>query len=424
MKRLSILVLSLNYAPEPTGFAPHTTALCEHLVSNGHSVTVVTGFPFAPHWRRRPEHRGEFIRSERIHDVDVLRISHFIPRQPSRIISRLLLESSFCLVASLALLTRMRSNWDVILYIGAQPAIAMLARVLASLRHIPYVVAINDLAAHAAVEAGIVKRDWTWRTLSRFEFASYRRASSAIVLSSGFKDELVAQGYPSERIRIIRSPIDLDLIQPQSREGNSFRESHGLGKDEFLILYSGSMGLKQDLSTALEAARILRHFAPSVRWVLVGEGELKPALERSILENRLMDVVKTLPLQPEAEMPDMFSAADVLFLGQLKGIKGSAIPSKLLTYMAAGRPILAAIHPMSEAAILMREAQAGFIVPPEDPQRLADAVRKLLASPDNLDAIGQRNRAFAEKHFDQSVVNAAQEAVLIEVLEGTSTMHQ
>ena len=93
------LILSINYSPEATGFAPHTTALAEFLVRTGHQVNVVTGFPFAPKWRRWPEYRAGFTQRESMNGVVVTRITHFIPRHPRRIAGRLLMEGSFALVA-------------------------------------------------------------------------------------------------------------------------------------------------------------------------------------------------------------------------------------------------------------------------------------------------------------------------------------
>src|SRR5258708_22204922 len=140
---MDVLVLSINYSPEPTGFAPHVAAACEHLVSQGHRVSVMTGFPFAPYWRRWPDYHRQFISREDINGVEVLRLTHFIPRRAGQMIQRLLMEGSFCLLAGLIGICRFRSHWDVIVYVGAQPSIAMLVKIMAYLRSIPYVVNIN-----------------------------------------------------------------------------------------------------------------------------------------------------------------------------------------------------------------------------------------------------------------------------------------
>src|SRR5438270_7546821 len=129
---MNILVLSINYSPEPTGFAPHVAAASKYFVRQGHKVTVITGFPFAPYWKRWPDYRNKFIARETIDGVKVVRLTHFIPRRAGQMIQRLFLESSFCLLAGLVGVFYLYSC-NVILYVGAQPSIAMLAKVMGRL---------------------------------------------------------------------------------------------------------------------------------------------------------------------------------------------------------------------------------------------------------------------------------------------------
>src|SRR5687768_14456035 len=84
-----LFIISINYAPEPTGFAPHASALAAHLAGRGHSVSVFTGFPFAPEWRRRADDRGQLFRVEQTDGATVHRLTHFIPRRPSSALQRI-----------------------------------------------------------------------------------------------------------------------------------------------------------------------------------------------------------------------------------------------------------------------------------------------------------------------------------------------
>lgn len=416
-----LLILSINYAPEPTGFAPHATALADHLVRRGHVVTVCTGFPFAPRWRRWKEYRRRFITRESASRSVIIRVTHFIPRRPGSAIQRSLMEGTFCLSTTLALLYEflaLRRRPDVVLYVGAQPAIAMLARLLAGLLRVPYFVNINDIASQAAVDVGIVRAGWVSRALGWFEFHAYAGASGATVLSSRFEKLLVANGYPADRIRLVRSPIDTEIIKPIQRTPG-FRQRFGIPADAFVILFAGSMGLKQGLANVIDAADRSRHDPrPTdrvIQWVLVGDGETRVDIVGLIAAKGLEEIVKVLDFQPDSEMSAMFAAADVLLLNQVTAVKDSVIPSKMLTYMSAGIPILAAVNKTSEAASILIEAGGGVLVQPDDPAALARGAREISRRPpDALAGMGAANRAYAVEHFNQRTILQAHESFMFQ----------
>jgi colanic acid biosynthesis glycosyl transferase WcaI len=413
MAGLRFLVLSINYSPEPSGFAPHVAAMCEHLVARGHTVTVLTGFPFAPAWARWPGYRRGFIRTEQMRGVRVVRHTHFIPRSPRRLWQRIAMEGSFCLSCALSLLRSSgKSRPDLVVYVGAQPSLAMTARWYASLIQRPYAVIINDLASGAAGDVGIVKHRWLGRLLETFEFAAYRRAAGAVVLCQAFRDALSTHGFAADRVKIVRSPVDLERIRPVPAHPE-FRTRWGVPRNAFVVLFAGSMGLKQGMTNIVEAAAILRATSPNIRWVLVGDGETKSGVLQLIERLNLQHNVRMLPFESEAKMSEMFASADVLLLNQLASVKDTVIPSKLLTYMAAGRPVIAAVSQSSQGAEILRDAGGGLIVQPEQPQALADGVSELEADSMRLEAWGKLNRHYAEANFDQTRILASLEASLL-----------
>jgi colanic acid biosynthesis glycosyl transferase WcaI len=351
------------------------------------------------------------------------RVTHFIPRRPGSAWQRLLMEATFTASALIALAPALVSRArrpSAILYIGAQPGIAMLARGMAAWCRRAYFVNINDLAARAAGDVGILGGGWVQRGLERFEFAAYLPAAGASVLCASFAAALTARGYPADRIRRIRSPVDLQRIRPLARRAE-YRRQLGLDDDAFVILQAGSMGLKQGLLNVVEAARLERQ-RPRRRnliWALVGDGEMRSELARLIVHYRLLDTVKLLPFQSEERVAEMLAAADLLLLNQLSTVADSVVPSKLLMYMAAGRPVLAAINSASQGAEILREANGGFIVSPDDPAALLAGVDALIdTGASSRAAAGARNRAYAELAFDQGRILAEHEAFILERLNG------
>jgi putative colanic acid biosynthesis glycosyltransferase WcaI len=409
-------IASINYAPEPTGFAPHAASLAGYLARQGHQVSVFTGFPFAPYWRRHEEDRGRLFSRHTAGGLTVYRVTHYIPRRPSSVVQRAAMEASFSAAVFAAMAAAMlgpAGRPDAVLYIGAQPAVAMMTRIVAALAHCPYFVNVNDLAAHAALDVGIVGTR-LFKALDAFEFAAYRKAAGATVLCRGFEEALVTHGYPRDRIRMIRSPIDIHTIRPVPHDGR-FRARYGIPDRAFVVMHAGSMGRKQGLMNVVSAARL----APSAGmcWVFVGDGEARHELEAATQAADLGGVVRYVPFQPDDMLSGMFAAADLLLVNQLSSVKDTVIPSKLLTYMAAGRPVLAAVNPGSQAAEILREADGGALVSPEDPEALSAAVQWFMAqSQEALTAFGERNRAYAEEHFDERKIVAAHEAFMLKMM--------
>jgi colanic acid biosynthesis glycosyl transferase WcaI len=106
----------------------------------------------------------------------------------------------------------------------------------------------------------------------------------------------------------------------------------------------------------------------------------------------------------------------VLLLNQLSTVKNTVIPSKLLTYMAAGLPVLAAVNADSQGAQLLRESGGGRIVEPENPAALIEGLKGLMRDKKVRQEMGARNRAYAVEHFDRKKVLKAQETFLTDVV--------
>ena len=395
----SILVISINYPPEPSGFDPHVAAYCEHLASRGFDVTVLTGYPFAPYWKRSQEYEGQFRTIEQRGGVRVIRHAHYIPTSPRRLAERLLMEATFCLHAILSVF-RTRKRCDLVIYVGAQPCLAMLARGVAWLAQVPYGVNINDIASEAARDVGIVGKGTLLRMMRWFEFTAYRGAGGGVVLCRAFKELLEKEKCCRGNIAIVRSPIDIETVGPQAVPAD-LRKKLGIFEGDFVVMFSGSMGIKQGMENVVQAARIAANRGSRAKWLLIGDGEVRQRVEAMISELGLKGTVFRIPFQPVDLVGPTLNAAQVLLLNQLASVKDTVIPSKLLTYMAAGRAVLAAVNPNSQGAEILRESGGGVLVAPGDPVALAEGILSLENDLGKLGVMGTANRAYAVEHFDQ-----------------------
>jgi glycosyltransferase involved in cell wall biosynthesis len=157
------------------------------------------------------------------------------------------------------------------------------------------------------------------------------------------------------------------------------------------------MGYKQGLETVVRAAA---HSGGNggLRFVLQGDGNQRVHLEQLAAELRVSNL-DFLPLAPEDEFAAIVEAADALLLAQRASVRNMARPAKLSSYLAAGRPILAAVSADDETAREVESAQAGIVVTPEDPEALLRGVAQLRGDRERLTALGENGRRYADRHL-------------------------
>ena len=160
------------------------------------------------------------------------------------------------------------------------------------------------------------------------------------------------------------------------------------------------MAGKQGLGNVVEASRVLAA-DPTIVTVLVGDGPTKGQLVAA-RDNLGLANLRILDVQPAKDYSRMLAAADVLLLNQRRDVVDAVVPSKLLHYMAAGRPIIAAVNETSVAAELILDAKSGVLVPPEDPAQLADAIRNVRADLELRSRLGANGKAYASQNFAQA----------------------
>lgn len=396
---MNVLVMGMNYAPEKTAIGPFTSCLCEYLADRGHEVTVVTAFPHYPEWRIQDGYRGKVFLRDRVNGILVYRSYVYVPAKLNTL-QRIAYDSSFSLSAFVSALL-VGKAMDVIVCISPPLQLGLMAYILGKLKGVPFLFHIKDLLPDAAVNVGMLKDRRLVGLAHRLEKFIYETAAAIGVISPGFAANLYSKGVPKSKVYYLPDWIDIDFIKPIDKN-NIFRKQNGLSESDFLIMYAGNIGKKQALETLLEAASILRR-QKDVVFLIVGEGARKAALVKKAEEMNLSNL-HFLSLQPKKMLPYMLSAADVLVLTQQAGITDICLPSKLLTNMASARPIVASVNDRSETARAIRDAEAGLVVAPKNPQALAEAILKLRRSAELREQLGSNGRAFVAKHFEKSKV--------------------
>lgn len=405
--KLRVTILGLNYSPEPSGNAPYTTSLAEGLVRAGHQVKVLTGYPHYPEWRLRDGYSG-WSSHEVINGVEVTRLGHHIPKAPSAL-QRLHMELSF----GLRLIFEPWGRPDVVLAVS--PALFASGLALAKARLMRKRPAtgiwIQDIYSRGIVETG-AGSPVAARLAGKVEGAILRSADGVVAIHERFRQFIVESLHvPSLQVKVIRNWTHL----PPSPvvDANEIRSRFGWTPSDIVVLHAGNMGKKQGLENVVEAAKHAEQVGSHVRFVLMGDGNQRQQLESMAAG---VDTLQFIDPLPGARFQEALSAADILLVNELSGVKDMAVPSKLTSYFNAGRPVIAASDIDSVTSAEIQASQGGIRVNPADPSALVSSAETLGNDPELCKRLGDNGLAFryetlsesaAISHYDEFITSLA-----------------
>ena len=402
---MHIMFLAQCYAPEDVSAAILITELAADLAKLGHRVSVVTCAPNYPHGRVFAGYRNRLYAVEMIDGVRVIRTWSYI--SPSKKIwSRLFYYGTYSASAFYGGL--LAGHPDVIVSYSPPLPLGLSAWLLSRIFRVPWLLQIEDLFPDAAVAAGVLVNRRMINFFLGLENFLYRHARRISVISKSFQKTLLTKKVPTSKIEVIPVWADPDKVRPLPKD-NAFRQKHELiGK--FVVMYAGNLGLTSCLEDIIQAAVILRS-QKDIRFVIIGEGVKKAALEAEAQAKQLPNIL-FLPYQPREIFPEMLAAADLSLVTLNAGAALSSMPSKIFNVMASARPILAITIPESEIMQIIEAAECGWNVSPGSPEKLAEAVLQLKARESELVRMGRNGRTYLEKNYSRNYCVGAYEKML------------
>ena len=405
-----ILFVTPYFLPEKGAAQVRISETAKYLVKQGYEVTVLTTVPNYPSGIVPPQYRGRVMQQE-IHDgIRIVRVWSYI--SPNKgFLRRIMAQLSFgCLAPFLG--WRHIGHPDLVIVESPPLFDAIAGRMLAWLKHCPFIFTVSDLWPESAVQLGMLHNHMLIWLAEWLEWSTYQRAGAIWALTEGIRDALIQRGLSPERVFLLTNGVDTAKFLPLSKA----QARAELGWDDrFTVLYAGTHGLAQGLTSALDAAEQVSNRA-DIHFVLVGDGAAKEDLVADAQRRKLGNITFLDP-QPHDRMPLLLASADVCLvpLRKLPLFEG-ALPSKMYEAMACARPILLAVE--GEARQLAeQEAGAAIYVEPENPASLVSAVLYLCEHPHIAGSLGQRGRAFVEARFDRDELTAVLEGRIAVLLE-------
>ncbi|HZT90908.1 MAG TPA: glycosyltransferase [Gaiellaceae bacterium] len=401
---LRVLLVSQYFPPEVGATQSRVQSFAEHLSDRGHDVTVISEFPNHPRGVIPPQYAGRLIEDDRSNAYRILRT--WVKTNPEKTqVTRLEFYLSYMAMAALAAPRAGRP--DVVL--ATTPPLFTAAAGLAIARawRAPFVLDVRDLWPAAATSLNQISGGLVTRGAELLERQLYRSADAVVAVTKPFCEHIDRlRGKPPATALIPNGTLDLFF---------GAADGAGPANGGFTVTFAGTLGIAQALPSVLDAAAEL---ADGFVVQLVGDGPMRDQLVADA-EGRGLANVRFRPQMPLESIPPVLATSDALLVSlAAHPTFRSFIPSKMVDFMATGRPVILAAA--GEAARLAEGSRAAVVVPPEDPRALADAIRWVRDHPAEAREMGRRGREFARTRL-RSVQAERLEQVLVDTVERAST---
>lgn len=407
---MRILLVSHYFAPEIGAPSVRLSELARLWAEAGDDVTVLTGMPNHPTGVILPAYRGRLRAEEKVDGYRIVRT--WLYASPNKGFVRRTLGHLSFMVTGVVLGGGLSGPADVV--VASSPSFFSIFTgwLLARAKRARFVVEVRDLWPAILVDLGVMNDGILIRALERMELVAYRAADAVVVVSEGFRRNLIDRGIPAAKLTVVRNGADLDrfgAVNPD--DGVRAWLGDGTG-DAVIVLYVGTHGLQHGLSNVLDAAAFLAD--DPIHFALVGEGAEKERLV-SQQESLGLKHLTMLPGVPIEDVPALVAAADICLVSRRDlPLFSSFIPAKLFEYLGAGRPVIGTLR--GEAAEILADA-GGVVVEPQDPSLLARAIRDLADDAAGRSALGEKARQYAAQYCDRRRLAQRYRDLLVRVVD-------
>ncbi len=361
--------------------------LAEALAASGHDVTVLTTMP------RYNLARHEDLPHRRSTEggVSVVRIPSFFLHNVGPWLKAL---GQFWLPLPLfAAGLRTSPRFDYVLVYTPPLPLVIAGFALARAHRGRLILNVQDLFPQNAIDLGVLKNPLAIALFRRLEEFGYKHAHALVVHSAGNASWLSGKGY-GEKTEVIHNWFDFSPVE---------RDPHRTALTEidvpakFTVFFGGVMGYAQDLDVILDAALELRD-QPDIQFLLVGDGVDRERAEAEARRNSCANIFFRGFVDPPTYRR-LMGSVDVGLLTLRSSMQTPVVPNKLLSFLAAGLPVAAALNAESDGIELIRNAGAGINVPAGDGKALAEAIRKFYLNPEFAAQCGRLGREYGLERF-------------------------
>lgn len=405
---MRVIVVCHYFPPEIGAPQARLSELARAWARAGDQVTVLTGMPNHPTGVVPEDYRGRVCMAEEVDGYRIVR-TWLYATPNTGMLKKTLGHLSF-MVTSLALGFRRTGKADVVVVSSPTFFSVFSAWALARWKRAALVVEVRDLWPAIFVELGVLQNRRVIRLLEVLELAAYRAAAAVVVVTEGFRDDLVRRGVPAGKVHVIPNGAELERFTQEAGDKDSARTGLGASPSETLVLYVGAHGISHALEAVAEAAAKLA--GEPIHFAFVGEGAQKEALEARVRELGVTNVTM-LPSVARDQIPGLLAAADICLvpLATFPCSPRSSRPRCSSTWRRPRRSSAASggsRHASSERRVRSSSSR-------RTPAPLPTPSETSPPPPSERAAMGRQGRAYVAEHFDRAKLADRYRSVLAQV---------
>lgn len=393
---MKVLLVSAYFPPETGAAANLFYDLGRKLVQKGQDVTVLTSFPSYHVVTKIDSYKGSRFMEEQLNGMKVLRVK--VPQFPQYIpVGRGLWQFSVAYLFSRAL--RRIAKHDIALIYSPPLPLGLTGMSLTKQYGTPFILNVQDIFPQSAIDLKLLKNKILVHFFEYLEKRIYYHAKCITVHSSDNKTHVQKAGIDADKVTIIPNWIDTDYLQSGPKQ-NFFSDKYGL-QNKFVVSFAGIIGYSQDIDVILNAAELIRE-KEKILFLIAGDGVEK---KRFVLKakNLGLNNVLFLPMQFRDVYSLILHSSDICLSTLKEEVLSSPIPSKILSIMASGKPLIACMNLNSSASKMVEDAQCGFVLPAGDYNGLVDRILRLYNSPELCDNYGRNGRKYCLENFSMDI---------------------
>lgn len=389
---MKILVVTQYFWPENF----RINDLCDALIERGHEVTVYTGLPNYPegtffkgysYFGPYKEYRGK---------IKIIR-SPLIPRGKNKSLQLVLNYFSFFFLSSLLAPFLVRGKFDKIFVYEPSPiTVAIPGIVLKYLKNAPMFFWVTDLWPESLEATGVVKNKKILNAVGSLVRILYKHSDKILVTSKGFIPRVKALGGKDSQI--VYFPQWAEELFSRTPDPHFYDSL--IPQEGFKVMFAGNIGSSQDFETLVKAATILKD-NKNIYFLILGDGLMKSWAEQEVAKQGIANNFIFLGRKPVDLMPEYYSKADAMLMSLTNtDLFSITVPSKLQSYLASKKPIIASMN--GEGAQIVEDFKAGLTCPAGNPQLLAEKILKMSALTKNeLHLMGENSLKCYQSEFER-----------------------